>query len=116
MHIWPVYSGARQSEGHADMSQQPTPCAGVMALQNLPAEAMAEAAIAAALLLEHTPLGAGLLLRPGALTAFINAVLDENSSPLRQDGECPSKLQGVSLIGKPARIVERGKCLQLLGC
>ncbi len=53
-----------------------------MALQNLPEEAVAEAAIAAALLLEHTPLGAGLLLRPGALTALLNAVLDENSGPL----------------------------------
>ncbi len=81
--------GAEQYEGHADIGQQTMLCAGVMALQNLPAEAMAEAAIAAALLLEHTPLGAGLLLRPGALTAFINAVLDENSSPLQEIGERP---------------------------
>ncbi|BDA50773.1 hypothetical protein COCOBI_16-4510 [Coccomyxa sp. Obi] len=70
----------------SDLLIRATSDAGVMALQNLPAEAMAEASIAAALLLEHTPLGAGLLLRPGALTAFINAVLDENSSPLREDG------------------------------
>lgn len=53
-----------------------------MALQNLAADAVAEAAIAAALLLEHTPQGASLLLRPGALTALIDAVLDENSGPL----------------------------------
>jgi hypothetical protein len=56
--------------------------AGVMALQNLPADAVAEAAIAAALLLEHTPLGASLLLRPGALTALLDTVLDENSASL----------------------------------
>ncbi|KAK9917444.1 hypothetical protein WJX75_004438 [Coccomyxa subellipsoidea] len=66
----------------SDLLIRATGDAGVMALQNLPADAVAEAAIAAALLLEHTPLGASLLLRPGALTALLDTVLDENSASL----------------------------------
>lgn len=68
--------------------------AGVMALQNLPADAVAEAAIAAALLLEHTPLGAGLLLRPGALTALLDAVFDENSTSLPEHAHRKASFSG----------------------
>jgi hypothetical protein len=59
--------------------------AGVIALQNLSATAAAEAGIAAALLLEHAPLLLALLLRPGVLLAFVDAVLEENAGTLPED-------------------------------
>ena len=54
--------------------------AGLVALQNLPADNVTEAAIAAALLLEHAPRGVAVLLRPGALRSLVAAVLDENAA------------------------------------
>ena len=56
-----------------------------MALQNLPGEAVAEAAIAAALLLEHAPAGVSMLLRPGALRSLVAAVLKEAAGPLPEN-------------------------------
>lgn len=50
-------------------------------LENLPCEAVAEAAVAAALLLEHVPQAVSVLLRPGALNSLVDAALDEAASP-----------------------------------
>ncbi len=55
--------------------------AGLVALQNLPADSIAEASIAAALLLEHAPGGVSVLLRPGALRSLVDAVLKEATGP-----------------------------------
>lgn len=55
--------------------------AGLLLLQNLPREAMEEAAIAAALLLEHVPQAVSILLRPGALNSLVDAALEEVASP-----------------------------------
>lgn len=54
---------------------------GLLALENLPSEAVAEAAIAAALVLEHVPQAVAILLRPGALNALVDAALDEAANP-----------------------------------
>ena len=42
---------------------------------------MAEAAVAAALLLEHVPQAVSVLLRPGALNSLVDAALEEVASP-----------------------------------
>ena len=55
--------------------------AGLLLLENLPREAMGEAAIAAALLLDHVPQAVSILLRPGALNALVDAALEEVASP-----------------------------------
>lgn len=52
--------------------------AGLLVLENLPAHAVTEAAIAAAQLLQHAaPAAAAVLLRPGALAALLGAAADE---------------------------------------
>ena len=58
---------------------------GLLALENLPSEAVAEAAIAAALVLEHVPQAIAILLRPGALSALVDAALDEAASAAPDD-------------------------------
>ena len=58
---------------------------GLLALENLPSEAVAEAAVAAALVLEHVPQAVAILLRPGALNALVDAALDEASTPAPVD-------------------------------
>ena len=55
--------------------------AGLLVLENLPNEALAEAAVAAALLLGHVPQAVSVLLRPGAITSLVDAALDEVASP-----------------------------------
>ena len=55
--------------------------AGLLVLENLPCEAMSEAAVAAALLLEHVPQAVSVLLRPGALNSLADAALNEVASP-----------------------------------
>lgn len=55
--------------------------AGLLVLENLPCEAVAEAAVAAALLLEHLPQAVSILLRPGALNSLVDAALEEVASP-----------------------------------
>jgi hypothetical protein len=62
-------------------------CPGLLALENLPSEAAAEAAIASALLLEHVPQAAAILLRPGALSALVDAALDEAAAPVANAGK-----------------------------
>lgn len=63
------FLGAKATEGGV--------WAGLLALENLPADAMAEAAIAAALLLEHMPQAVTILLRPAGLSSLVDAALDE---------------------------------------
>ncbi len=55
--------------------------AGLLVLENLPCEAVAEAAVAAALLLEHVPQAVSVLLRPGALNSLVDTALEEVASP-----------------------------------
>ena len=64
---------------------------GLLALENLPSEAVAEAAIAAALVLEHVPQAVAILLRPGALNALVDAALDEAANPA-SDNSCGESL------------------------
>ena len=62
-------------------------CTGLLAFENLPSEAAAEAAIAGALLLEHVPQAAAILLRPGALSALVDAAIDEAAAPSINTGK-----------------------------
>ena len=63
---------------------------------------MAEAAIAAALVLEHVPQAIAILLRPGALNALVDAALDEAASPAPDD------------FGKPLRCMPYSRLLSVL--
>ena len=65
----------------------PLLCTGLLALENLPSEAAADSAIAGALLLEHVPQAAAILLRPGALSALVDAALDEAAAPSVDTGK-----------------------------
>ena len=55
--------------------------AGLLVLENMPCEAVAEAAVAAALLLEHVPQAVSVLLRPGAVNSLVDAALEEVATP-----------------------------------
>lgn len=76
---------------------------GLLALENLPSGAVAEAAIAAALVLEHVPQAIAILLRPGALSALVDAALDEAASPAPDDS-----------CGKPLRCMPHRRLSSVL--
>ena len=77
---------------------------GLLALENLPSEAVAEAAVAAALVLEHVPQAIAILLRPGALSALVDAALDEAASPAPDDS-----------CGKPLRCMPHRRSSSVSG-